>query len=72
MATINITSDQLDSNKLEAIKAFLKSLKLKFEIANDSDIPQWQKDELDIRLKDHKEGKAEYVDWKAAKKKLRK
>ena len=71
MATINITSEQLDSNKLEAIKSFLKSLKLKFDIAGDSDIPQWQKDELDVRLKEHKSGKAEYVDWKSAKKSLR-
>ena len=51
MATINITSDQLDSAKLDAIKAFLKAMKIKFEISNDYDIPQKHKDLVLDRIK---------------------
>lgn len=61
MATINITSDQLDSGKLDAIRAFLKAMKIKFEISNDYDIPKKHKDIVLDRIK--KSDSKKLVKW---------
>lgn len=34
-------------------------------------IPEWQKNELDKRYREYKEGKLELIDWKAVHKELR-
>jgi alcohol dehydrogenase YqhD (iron-dependent ADH family) len=65
MATINITSDQLDRNKLEAIKAFLNELKIKFEISNDYDIPKEHKELVLDRIK--KSNPKKLANWKDVK-----
>ena len=57
MATISITSDELNANNLKAIKTFLKTLKIKFEIANDFEIPQSHKDLVLDRVKKSKSKK---------------
>lgn len=61
----------LDENNEQA-KAFLEFIKtLDFlSLEKDSDLPQWQKDKLDIYLDEHKAGTAEYEDWDDAKSRL--
>ncbi|MBK8928055.1 MAG: hypothetical protein IPM74_19685 [Crocinitomicaceae bacterium] len=63
MATITITSDQLDNSRLDAIKAFLGALKIKYEISNDYDIPQEHKNLVQERIKKNKKP----VNWKDVK-----
>jgi organic radical activating enzyme len=36
----------------------------------DTVIPEWQKEELDAALEEHKSGKANYTDWEDVKKNL--
>jgi cytochrome c len=36
METINIKAHSVDSHQIDAIKAFMKALKIKFEVAKDS------------------------------------
>lgn len=57
MTTINITADQLDSNQLEAIKAFLKALKIKFELVNDKPYDKTFVEKIKHSKKEIKEGK---------------
>lgn len=54
----------LDENN-EKAKAFLNFIKtLDFiSVEKQADIPQWQKDKLDLYLEEHESGKAEYVEW---------
>lgn len=75
MATISITSDELDANNLKAIKTFLKTLKIKFEIANDFVSPQSisltneQKNILDERRANS--NPEDFIPWEKAKKQLK-
>jgi len=61
----------LDENNEKAI-AFLTFIKTLDFISFESkdDLPQWQKDKLDIYLEEHQNGTAEYTDWDSAKKSL--
>lgn len=48
-------------DKLEALKAFLKALKIKFEISKNIDIPEEHKNLVRERIKNSKED--ELLDW---------
>lgn len=54
----------LDENN-EKAKAFLNFIKtLDFiNVEKQADIPQWQKDKLDLYLQEHESGTAEYLEW---------
>lgn len=39
MATVNITMHPKDDTQIEAVKAFMKALKIKFEISNEKVLP---------------------------------
>ena len=39
METIHIRANKVDSSQIESIKAFLKALKIKFELKKDSESP---------------------------------
>jgi len=61
----------LDENN-EKAKAFLNFIKtLDFvNVEKDVDLPQWQKDELDVYLNEHARGEADYAEWDTIKKNL--
>jgi len=47
--------------KAKALLAFLKSLE--FVKISQNEIPNWQKEQLDIALDEHKNGTVLYKDW---------
>ncbi|TRW25117.1 hypothetical protein FMM05_07345 [Flavobacterium zepuense] len=61
----------LDENN-EKAKAFLNFIQtLDFiRLEKNDDLPQWQKDRLDVYLEEHQNGTAEYTDWNSVKKTL--
>lgn len=61
MATVSITSDQFDKKNLNALKTFLQTLKIKYEMTNDLDISEEHKKIVLDRVKKSKTKKL--VDW---------
>lgn len=75
MSTINITAHELDKQQLDAIKALLKALKIKFELSTEKSdkttvsLTKGQKSILDKRRATSKE--ADFIPWNKAKKQLK-
>jgi hypothetical protein len=82
MSTISIPANKLDKKQLEAIKAFLNALKIKFELTSDKidtksiakqkeliSLTAQQKSILDARRATTK--KSDYIPWEKAKKQLK-
>lgn len=61
MKDIIIIQQPSSEDKLEALKAFLKALKIKFEISKSIDIPEEHKALVRERIKNSKED--ELLDW---------
>jgi phosphoribosylamine-glycine ligase len=70
MQAINITAYTEDASQIEAVKAFMKSLKIKFEIANIKpyELSSEQQEILDSQLNsdksNYKDAEAIYTDLK--------
>ena len=65
---ITLSVDE-NNEKVQAFLNFIKTLDFVSFERND-DIPQWQKDRLDVYLEEHNDGTAEYIDWDDAKRGL--
>lgn len=61
MQTVNITAHHEDTSQLEAIKAVMKSLKIKFEISDDSSYSPEFVAKIERSRKDYLEGKGTVV-----------
>lgn len=62
---ISMVTTLTDTNLIDKLLNLLVPVK-----STSEDIPQWQKNELDQRLKEHQEGTAVYEDWEKVKKQL--
>lgn len=62
---IIIIEQPSNNDKWEALKAFLKALKINFEIADNSEIPEEHKELVRKRIKKSKE--EELLDWEDVK-----
>lgn len=65
MKDIIIIQQPSNEETLEALKAFLNALKIKFEISKSSDIPEEHKNLVRERIKKSKE--TELLDWSQVK-----
>lgn len=61
MNDIIIIQQPASPDKLEALKAFLKALKIKFEVSQSMDIPEEHKNLVRERIKNSKE--EDLLDW---------
>ncbi|MBI2258787.1 MAG: addiction module protein [Flavobacteriia bacterium] len=59
----------IEDDKLLAFMNFIKTLNY-VSIEKESDLTDWQIQQLDLALEEHQNGKANYVDWEDAKKDL--